>query len=631
MKQNNSSKNNVILLIDSSMNFQDVYHIIKEKNPDIVTFDYKSHILFKEKNIPHKISDVYISHNDLQSIQEKSYLFAHWFNESKISNLLQYDDVNIGELFFQDFHYHLIPLLKNFLEIMTLFESNKNSTFITSSFLYDIVSCFTTSIIKITDHKINPKKYDNAIKIPINIGKFSYSIKLKYSYLQKLTKLFEKLFQFLLFKKHHNLKNGNTVLFVDFTTKKYDHLFSILDKFSINLVKFDRIIPAVWNFESYSIIKKSNCLVENHSTLIDKHMKNSIEYGRNLIKDNTNLLWKQNEFFESFFSLNGKSFWTIIKPILVNLYDKNANETVQEIELTKKLFKKYKFNSILIWTESHINHLIAIKLAKKQNIPIYFLQHGMYIDSAEIVSYNKFVRVIPQYADKFFVWGNILKKYALSNDFPENKVEIIGSPFHDSTFLTKNKSIISKNKFILLAATSPIHNSLHDMTVRTMEKYLESIKTICEISSKLGKDLVIKLHPQPDDFDVTNLVKKIDSGITVLKSGDISPLIESCDLFIVTDISTTILEAQILEKPVIVFKTRDNWGTYEFSKSNSCISATVDDFETHFIHLLTDEKFRQEVIKRGTKFCKNYLSNIGFASENLLHFLENADIKPKNF
>lgn len=35
--------------------------------------------------------------------------------------------------------------------------------------------------------------------------------------------------------------------------------------------------------------------------------------------------------------------------------------------------------------------------------------------------------------------------------------------------------------------------------------------------------------------------------------------------------SSTILEAQILEKPVISFKTRDHVGVPEVVKSNSCV------------------------------------------------------------
>ena len=72
MKQNNSSNNNTILLFDSSMNFKDVYPIIKEKKPKIVTFDYQSHKLFEQKNIQHEVSDVYITQNDLEHIQDKS-------------------------------------------------------------------------------------------------------------------------------------------------------------------------------------------------------------------------------------------------------------------------------------------------------------------------------------------------------------------------------------------------------------------------------------------------------------------------------------------------------------------------------------------------------------------------------
>ncbi len=626
MKQNNPSKNDTILLFDSSMNFQDVNKIIKEKKPRIITFDYESHIIFEEKNICHDISDIYISKNDLDIMQKKSYLFAYWFDESKISDLVQYDGINIGELFYFDFYHQLIPIFKNFFIIMKLFEANKNSSFITSTLLFDTVSCFTTSVIEIRSNEINSKICYDAIKIPFKIGNFSHSFTIPYNYLQNLTKIFEKLFKLLLLK-HHKSKNGNTVLFIDFTTKKYNVLFNIIDKFLLNVVKFDRIVPAVWNFESYSIIKKSNCLIENYSTLIDKSLKNSIEQGRNLLKNKTNLLWQQNEFFESFFSLDDKSFWTIIKPILVKLYEKKSNEAIQEIELTKKLFKKYKFNSILIWTETHVNQIIAIKLAKKENISIHCIQHGFPADSDENIPYMKFQRGNTYYSDNFLVWGNVIKQYVSRLGFSENKVKVLGSPYFDSIFLNKNNNMVINKNFILVAASSPTNDSCYDMTVESMKKYLESIKKICEVSSRMNNDLVIKLHPQPNELDITDFVKNINPKITVLKSGDISPLIESCDVFIVMDISTTILEAQIHEKPVIAFRTRDYLGVSEFIKSNSCISTTVDDFESLFTRVLTDEKFKHEVIERGTKFYKNYLSNPGTASENVLHFLENTDNK----
>ncbi|MGQ0790630.1 MAG: UDP-N-acetylglucosamine 2-epimerase [Nitrosopumilaceae archaeon] len=608
------------------MNFKDVYPIIKEKKPKIVTFDYKSHKLFEQKKIQHEVSDVYITQNDLEHIQGESYSFAHWFDKPEISNLLQYDGINIGELFYYDFHYKLVPFLKKFYEIMKLYESNKNSTYVSSFLLYEIIRSFTTSVIKLKINNVDSENHNNTIKLPIKLGKFSHSIKLKYNYFQKLKNTYEKLFLYLLFTKNPHLKKGNTVLFIDFTTRKYRHIISILHKSSINLVKFDRIIPAVWNLESYSIIKKSNCLVENYTSLIDKSLKNSIESGISLFKYKTNLLWQQNKFFESFFSLNDKSFWNIIKPTLVKQYEQNVSYAVQEIELTKNLFKKYNFDSILTWSETNINHLIAIKLAKKQNIPVYVIQHGLYFDNVEINNFNKFGRVIPQYADKFLVWGNLLKQYAIRLGFPENNIEVIGSPFYDSIFVTKNKSILHQDEFILLATSSPFQNLVQDLTVEVLQNYSESIKKICEVISMLGKKLIIKLHPHPDEFDITDLAKKIDPRIIVIRAGDIIPLIKSCEVFITTDISTTILEAQTLEKPVISFKIRNHVGIPEVIKSNSCVCTTIDDFEAILTRILTDKKFKQEVIDRGTVFTKSYLSNIGTASKNLLHFLEKTDI-----
>ncbi len=626
MNTNNSSNNNTVLLFDSSMNFKDISLIIEEKNLKIITFDYESHLLFEEKNIEHEISDIYLTQKDLEDIQEKSYFFAHWFDNSEISHLLHYDEINVGELFFADFHYQLVPRLKKFVEITKLFEFNKNSTFASSFILYEIISSFTTSVIQLKTNNFVTKNYDNFIKIPINIGKFSFSIKLKYNYLKKLTKFFEKLSKISLFQKYHRMKKGNTVLFIDFTTKKYKHIFNILDKFSINLVKFDRIIPAIYNLESYFIIKKSNCLVENYSSLIDCSLKKSIKFGIVFLENNANSLWQQHHFFESFFSLNNKSFWKIIQPILVKQYAEKIPDIVQEIELTKKLYKKYNFDYIIVWSEIMLNHLIAIKLAKKQNISVFIIQHGLYADNPEMINYNHFGKIIPEYSDKFLVWGNVFKKYVMGLDYPENDVEIIGSPLHDGIFLDKSVNVLHKNEFILLATSSPYQNIVHDLTIEVLQNYSESIKKICNVVSKMRKKLVIKLHPQPDEIDITEFVKKIDSRIIVLKAGDITPLIRSCEVLITIDISTAMLEAQILGKPVISFKIRNHLGVQEIIKSNSCLSVTQDNFEGILTQILTDNDFKLKTIDRGFEFSKNYLSKIGFASENLLSFLEKSTV-----
>ena len=64
MKQDSLSKNDIILLFDSSMNFQDVNKIIKEKKPRIITFDYDSHIKLNENKIDHITSDDFITKSE---------------------------------------------------------------------------------------------------------------------------------------------------------------------------------------------------------------------------------------------------------------------------------------------------------------------------------------------------------------------------------------------------------------------------------------------------------------------------------------------------------------------------------------------------------------------------------------
>jgi hypothetical protein len=617
MNINNSSNNSTLLLFDSSMSFTDVSLIIKEKNPQIITFDYESHILLKKKDISHEISDSYATTHDLEYIQEQSYLFSKWFNESKISHLIYFEDINLGELFFNDFHYQLVPILKKIFEVKKIFESNKNSTFVTSNVLYKIIFSLTNLIIKLESNSQKIIDYDNSIKIPLKIGKFSFSIKLKYNYLKKLTYLFEKFND--LFSFSINSNNNTNILLIDFTTKKYKQIFKNSD--NCNIIKFDRIIPAIWDLESYSTIKKSNCHLENYSSLMNNTLKQSINKNLISVKKNTKLLWEQNSFFESFFSLDGKSFWNVIKPILTKQYEETSILAIQEIELTKKLFKKYNFNSILVWSETMINSFIAIKLAKKQNIPIHLIQHGLYYDNPESRNFYLFQRTIPKHVDKFLVWGNVLEEYAIDVGFPKNNIKKIGSPIHDEIFLSKKNSSLNTNKFILLATSYPSQNFIHEFTVESLEKYSNSIKKICEVTSKLNKKLVIKLHPQSTELDISDFVSKIDSRITVIKAGDITPLIQSCEVFITMDLSTTMLEAQILEKPIISLQIRDFTANTEIIKSNSCLSVSLTDFENILIRILNDEQFRLDVIQQGTKFSKNYLSNLGSASKNILDFL----------
>ena len=82
-----------------------------------------------------------------------------------------------------------------------------------------------------------------------------------------------------------------------------------------------------------------------------------------------------------------------------------------------------------------------------------------------------------------------------------------------------------------------------DLTINTIEKNIETIKTICKVVTKYNKKLIIKLHPSPDEFDPTQIVKEINPEIKIVKTGKISQLIKNSSIVVVIDESSAIIDA----------------------------------------------------------------------------------------
>ena len=144
------------------------------------------------------------------------------------------------------------------------------------------------------------------------------------------------------------------------------------------------------------------------------------------------------------------------------------------------------------------------------------------------------------------VWGKYIinktsnEEYCIIDDLRfQNELDLLQKDkewVYITLYLDENK------RFVLLAAQSPnVGSFVIDAQAKTMEKYLESIRTICNTVLKADKELIIKLHPDPAELDITSFVQKIDPNIQVIKTGSISDLIRSCDVLVTIDISTVTL------------------------------------------------------------------------------------------
>ena len=88
----------------------------------------------------------------------------------------------------------------------------------------------------------------------------------------------------------------------------------------------------------------------------------------------------------------------------------------------------------------------------------------------------------------------------------------------------------------------------------------------------------MKLHPYENDHNEQEIAKKIDSSIVVVKKRNLLSLIQSSDVVILlgTSISTAVLDAIILNKPVMRLPFGEWYGDYG---DGSCINIEKNEFK----------------------------------------------------
>ena len=616
-----------IVLFESSTNLKNIEKFISKNDSLIITFDYKSHEILTLRKIPHDVSDSCLDEQDIHFLQEETYRLTKWF-ETKISDSITYENINLGELFYIDFYLILLPILKKFFEVIRISKKHPNAKFFASSAYYSMIKQFSQSVISLGGKKLSDKFYLDVISNRFEIGGNHFTLNISKKRYDSLKKLSEK----IMVKKIQKINSDKkTVLFTEFDPLRYNTIFSPELQNISNILLYNRRRPAIWNLQSLSTLKKSGCGIISENHLIDKTLSSSIKKNGELSENFIQSLLAHEDFLESFFSINGVSFWQNLKHSFIQLCKSRFKNALTEIMLAKKLFEKFTPSTVIVLSEMGFQEQILIQVAKKFQASVILLQHGINFDDKAAFEVNQFLGVIPRRSDKIAVWGSVDKQYLEECKIPLKKIQVIGNPFFDELFEKYNQTLDENKGFVLLAAQSPnVGSFVINAETKTMEKYLEAIRIISKTVLKADKELIIKLHPDPSELDLTPFVKKIDPKIRVIKAGNISDLIRSCDVVVTIDISTVILQAQIFEKPVISvsvknYKIGDD--NCSFFKSKSCIRTELQNFEMSFNRLLQDQEFKHETINRGKKYVKNCLSNQGSASRKLLEFSTKTDLK----
>ncbi|MBN19310.1 MAG: hypothetical protein CL758_07565 [Chloroflexi bacterium] len=607
-----------IVIFEDSGNLDELLQLQKTQNVRIISMNYSSHKLLEDHGIEHTLSDIFLTDSERTNLQNQVFKISDWYENSQISSNLMYEDVNVGSLIKPECINIFVNFLKKFFEFYKISQKYTNNFFYCSKESKDILKNFSNNVSAFESNNNNTSFSPlDTLKVGHTVGikNYNFEIKLSKNIFSTLKSLSESTTSLLVNSK--SLKPGSKcMLFLEFNTI---NLKNFLIENNKPFVIYNRRQPSVWNKETLSLIKNSQAIIENETTISSKTLKqhsvNIFEYFEKQLDE----LFKKDSIFAEIFKFEEMSFWHLIRTNFIKLLKTRTKENIFEIELAKKLLEKYNFSGIIINNDVGPQERILAQLAKKENIPIFLNQHGLIFDTSDALNHNLHCGVISPSSDYTLVWGKIDQKYRVSCGIPENKIINIGCSTFDN--LETVEPNFKKNDYIVLATQSPTDENIFDLTSDVRQKNIDAIKHVCKLTTKLNLDLVIKTHPDPNEFNPSKLAKEINPKIQVLQNGNFASIIKNAKFVIVIDYSTVILDCHILKKPVISITVKNKLGLPTALTNGSCIRVDIDDLE-QVICKLHKKNFYEKKIQDGLDSASEYLSFKNSGSKQLSLLLE---------
>jgi UDP-N-acetylglucosamine:LPS N-acetylglucosamine transferase len=378
------------------------------------------------------------------------------------------------------------------------------------------------------------------------------------------------------FIKFFNRINKNIEIYTDFMYKKLMRALKLYYILKTNLFSIGAGIKNHW-FRKSKLIDKSN----KKSILFLANSKNQIESVKNIynkIKSDKELnliQYKMREFitFKNIHNLlrdllqirricitNQQSIFKNISYDSINL--KEIFKEFYEFEFLLFIIKifnsiyhfeqliKFKLPSLVIITNDlNKEGRLHAKLCKLKGIPTMYIQHAANPVMEDIVTKTDITYIT--------LAGENEKEIFIKNGVKPENIFVTGRPVYDSFHNQKigqlkevrdmfdnQKFLFDPKKFVILFTTNAIDEKSTEKACFTV---INSLKKL-----NLVENLIIKTHPS-EGGEVHRAVKeKLQANCTIVKDYNILELIKSSQLLL-SEISTTILEAMIIGTPVIHF------------------------------------------------------------------------------
>ena len=619
----NSSK--VLVLLDST--FQYSKADIKKDHAKIIAFDVPTHHNLSSLDISHSLSDDYLKRAEREELYDFVISMYNWYTNVPESKDLEFDGVNLLSLMSPlEFHEYFLSNLITFFSIKNIIEQEKpHEIFLTGRLSKFLDSFFDKKHITVLNDpnliydKGGQDKGFTADQIELRFNVFSkpvsmYISKKTYS---KLKNIYENTicsFFNLWFNPH---KQEKGVLLLEFNPAVYNELLTNLNSTGKPIILLNKRRSAIWNKESLKILKKcTNCKILNDKKFLNSNDKSNLSELKKRYHLNLQNLWQNEKLFQRLFSKSGISFWHIVKKKMINLHYNRLDEYLEYLFTSKKALESLNLDSIVMLNETGETETAVLKI-NKSKISTFLLQHAFarfvpdFLD--EQWRYED-QRMVSFQSDKFLIWGKTDFEFFSKFGIREDKLIITGSPRHDSFSIEHGLS--SSKKLILLTLT-PITDRTGLADINLAIKYEKLLKKLLDfIKQSNNIDIIIKLHPGENwhNSSLVNFFQKNYHNIPVYQTRSPKGLIQSSDLVIninneIYDHSTIMLEAMVLQKPVLQISLDNQFQNSDYDSGNPILALSYEaDWEKYIKKILFEKNFSEQMILNSNIHLKNFLS-----------------------
>jgi hypothetical protein len=620
---------NKLILVEGTIDFKIINKKLFDNDSTVISFDYLSHKSLNDNNIEHKLVEEYFLEEDKNEIDKLTLKFATtWYKDEKIRKYIEFEKINLGSLLELEMPDYFFKILKRIIGIKNIIEKENPNQIISYSLKkYVEYLCKNKNIELNSFEKIIPTGlFFDKIEIPLNIVFIKKNIKISRKNYFKIKNTIDHIINFVWKIKLNKklLMNKDSILLLEFNTKLYEDFlksFKISDK---NIIILNQRRPSIWNRDTLKIIKNSKCGILSINDFKNNQTKNKTLLEKNELLTNLKLLQDSENVLKIIFTHNQESFWNIIKHEFLKMITERFQESIERLILINEMFNQINVKVILDWAHTGVEEKEINHHAIKKKIAVYCLQHGIMTLNSKLEKYLPLMPVLPSKNVKMLVWGKTMESYVLDHKINPEKISIVGSPRHDRFF---KKNISNNSNTILIASNLFFHYNFEGNDTRAYDRFELYLKEILKyIKKNSNKKPIIKLH-QSEYFQISSIIKKIDSTIPIYQHEDILELIETSDTVISLNYSTILLDALILNKPtMVILPEKQNYEEEEIIRKNAVLAVSnISELEIKLKQILLDNNIRNNLILNGKQFINEYFSFQGNSSKILSEFLLNIN------